>query len=289
MEKPILSDPDWFTEKAPTIGTAFSLSIKSKLHEEQTEYQFLEIYDTTHFGRLMVLDGCTMLSRHDNFIYHEMMTHPALFSHPAPERVAIIGGGDCGSLREVLKHICVKQAWQIDIDERVTRNAETYFPELCESNNDPRAKLLFIDGIKWMEQAAPGSLDIIIVDSTDPVGPAKGLFGKTFYASCLRALGQNGLLIQQSESPLVHAESIIYPMHATMRDAGFGASKTLFFPLPIYPTGWWSATIAGKRNQIEFVRKTDAEKQAFTTDYYNSAIHEAAFVEPEFFKKRSRA
>jgi spermidine synthase len=233
----------------------------------------------------MVLDGCTMLSQRDNFIYHEMMTHPALFSHPAPERVAIIGGGDCGSLREVLKHACVKQVWQIDIDERVTRNAEIYFPELCESNNDPRAELLFIDGIKWMEQAAPGSLDIVIVDSTDPVGPAKGLFGEAFYTTCLRALGKNGLLIQQSESPLVHAESIIYPMHATMRDAGFGASKTLFFPLPIYPTGWWSATIAGKQNRIEFVRKADAEKQAFTTDYYNSAIHEAAFVEPDFFRK----
>jgi spermidine synthase len=285
LEKPVISGNKWFTEAASGIGTAFSLSVKSKLHEEQTEYQFLEIYDTTHFGKLMVLDGCTMLSQLDNFIYHEMITHPALFSHPAPERVAIIGGGDCGSLREVLKHTCVQKVWQIDIDERVTRNAEIYFPELCESNNDPRAELLFIDGIKWMEQATAGSLDIIIVDSTDPVGPAKGLFGDAFYATCLRALGEHGLLIQQSESPMVHAETIIYPMHAAMSAMGFHAVQTLFFPLPIYPTGWWSATIAGKQNQIEFIRKTDAENKTFDTGYYNSAIHEAAFIGPEFFQK----
>ena len=278
---------NWFTEEASEIGSAFSLSIKSKLHEEQTAYQFLEIYDTTHFGNLMVLDGYTMLSQRDNFIYHEMLTHPALFSHPAPKRVAIIGGGDCGSLREVLKHNCVEKVWQIDIDERVTRNAEIYFPELCESNGDPRAELLFIDGIKWVAEAAAGSLDLIIVDSTDPIGPAKGLFGETFFRSCHAALSNDGLLVQQSESPLAHLDTIIRPMHNTMKTAGFSTSKTLLFPLPIYPTGWWSATLAAKQGKIGFIRKADADKRIFSTDYYNSAIHEAAFIVPEFFKKKT--
>lgn len=285
MNKPIVNDIEWFTEKAPEIGTAFSLSLKDKLHEEQTDYQFLEIYDTIHFGKLMVLDGFIMLSQRDNFIYHEMLIHPVLFSHPAPKRVAIIGGGDCGSLREVLKHDCVEKAWQIEIDERVTRNSEIYFPELCESNNDPRAELLFIDGIKWMQQIDPASLDIIIIDSTDPIGPAKGLFGETFYRSCLQALRHDGLLVQQSESPLAHRDNIIYPMHQTLATAGFNSSKTLFFPLPVYPTGWWSATIAGKRSSIEFVRKAEADARTFNTDYYNNAVHQAAFAEPEFFKK----
>ncbi|MBN1378844.1 MAG: polyamine aminopropyltransferase [Gammaproteobacteria bacterium] len=282
----MLSDNTWFTEAAPAIGTAFSLSIESRLHAEQTQYQFLEIYQTTHFGNLMVLDGCTMLSQRDNFIYHEMMTHPALFSHPAPKQVAIIGGGDCGSLREVLKHACIKKVWQIDIDERVTRNAEKYFPELCTSNTDPRAELLFIDGIQWMERAASASLDLIIVDSTDPVGPAKGLFSEAFYRTCQRALGEHGLLIQQSESPLVHSESIIYPMHDAMLTAGFSTTQTLFFPLPIYPTGWWSATMASKQTQIEFIRKVEADKKLFSTDYYNSSVHEAAFTAPEFFRAK---
>ncbi len=284
MHKPTFDNPKWFTEPASETGTAFSLDIKAKLHTEQTEYQLLEIYETQHFGKLMVLDGFIMLTERDNFIYHEMMVHPALYSHPLPKKVVIVGGGDCGSLKEVLKHKCVEKVWQIEIDERVTINSRRFFPELCEFNNDPRAELLFADGIQWIEQARPDTIDIIIVDSTDPIGPAKGLFSESFYRSCYRALADDGLLIQQSESPLVHADSIIYPMHAAMQRAGYSATKTLFFPLPVYPTGWWSATLAGKKNNVEFRRRKNIESKEFATKYYNSDIHTAAFAVPEFFK-----
>jgi spermidine synthase len=198
----------------------------------------------------MVIDGCTMLSTRDNFLYHEMMSHPALFTHPDPKRVCIIGGGDCGTLREVLKHPGVEQAVQIDIDERVTRLAEIYFPELTASNGDPRAHLLFEDGVRWIQQAEAGGLDIIIVDSTDPVGPAVGLFTSDFYADCRRALGSGGILVQQSESPLYHMR-ILTEMHGAMRSAGFTDTRTLFFPQPIYPSGWWSATMAGSDLSLE--------------------------------------
>jgi spermidine synthase len=275
----------WFSELVEDIGTGFSLKIRRKLHEEQTPYQKLEIYDTETFGRLMILDGCTMVSTRDNFLYHEMMVHPVLFSHPAPKNVVIIGGGDCGTLREVLKHAGVSNAWQIEIDERVTRNAEQYFPELCESNGDPRARLVFEDGIAWIENAAQGSLDVIIVDSTDPVGPAEGLFREPFFRACRRALGPDGLLVQQSESPLVHAEKIIYPLHRTMHAAGFADTRTIFFPMPLYPTGWWSATMAGKKT-IAFAREPEARKLAFETEYYTADIHTAAFAEPAFFKRK---
>lgn len=278
-------DHEWFTEYAPRIGSAFSLKIKQKLHEEQTPYQHLEIYETEHYGNLMVLDGFVMLTQKDNFIYHEMMTHPALFSHPAPANVVIIGGGDCGTLLEVLKHPGVKQAWQVEIDERVTRNAEKYFPELCASNNDPRARLIFEDGIAWIENAEPGSLDVVIVDSTDPVGPAEGLFREPFYRACHSALGEGGILVQQSESPLVHADKIIYPMRKAMRSAGFADVQTLFFPLPVYPTGWWSATLACKGKTLGFGREQAATAREFSTHYYNAAIHKAAFAQPEFFDK----
>lgn len=286
MENKTPAKLNWFTEQAEEIGTAFSLSIHNKLHGEQTPYQYLEIYKTSHFGNLMVLDGFIMLSQRDNFIYHEMMAHPALYSLETPKRVAIIGGGDCGTLREVLKHECVEQAWQIDIDERVTRNAEKYFPELCESNSDARAELLFIDGIKWMQEALPASLDLIIVDSTDPIGPAKGLFGQAFYESCYNALADHGLIVQQSESPLAHSRNILYPMREAMTAAGYQDLKTLFFPMPMYPTGWWSATMACKNSDVLFARKKAAENKAFQTDYYNAAIHQAAFAEPEFFAQQ---
>ena len=215
------------------------------MHEEQSEFQHLEIYETETFGNLMMIDGCTMVSTRDNFFYHEMMSHPALFTHPDPKRVWIIGGGDCGTLREVLKHPSVEQAVQIDIDERVTRLAEIYFPELCESNNDPRADLKFIDGIKWVKDAAPNSVDIIIVDSTDPVGPALGLFSEEFYRDCFACLSENGMVVQQSESALYHMK-LIGEMRDAMSNAGLSHLQTLFFPQCLYPSGWWSATIASK-------------------------------------------
>jgi spermidine synthase len=223
-----------------------------------------------------------MVSTRDNFFYHEMITHPALFLHPNPKRVWIIGGGDCGTLREVLKHLGVEHVVQIDIDERVTRLAEIYFPELCESNADPRADLKFIDGIKWVKEAEPNSVDIIIVDSTDPVGPAEGLFGENFYRDCVACLSDDGLLVQQSESALLHLK-LIAEMRDAMKNSGFSHLQTLFFPQCIYPSGWWSATIASK-TELSF-RQNDCNNKSFDTVYYNTDIHHAAMAQPEFFKK----
>jgi spermidine synthase len=211
------------------------------------------------------------------------MSHPALYTHPNPKRVWIIGGGDCGTLREVLKHPSVEVAVQIDIDERVTRLAEIYFPELCESNNDPRADLKFIDGIKWVKDAAPNSVDIIIVDSTDPIGPALGLFSEDFYRDCFNCLSENGMIVQQSESALFNMK-LIGEMRNAMNVSGFDHLQTLFFPQCLYPSGWWSATIASKADLSSF-REQDSTNKAFETIYYNVDIHKASLAQPEFFKK----
>ncbi|GAB4363319.1 MAG: polyamine aminopropyltransferase [Methylohalobius crimeensis] len=277
----MLETNDWFTEVDPENHTAFSLQIERKLHEEQTSFQKIEIYETTGFGKLMVIDGFVMLSSRDNFLYHEMMTHPALFTHPDPKRVWIIGGGDCGSLKEVLRHSEVESVIQIEIDERVTRLAEQYFPELCESNSDPRAQLTFDDGIRWVKEAPDQSVDVIIVDSTDPLGPGEGLFTESFYRDCLRCLGSGGLLVQQSESPFFHPH-ILHPMRQAMKTAGFQAVHSLFFPQPVYPSGWWSATLASK-DALGQPREEAIENRPFPTRYYNLAIHKAAFAAPNFF------
>jgi spermidine synthase len=282
--KPTPLQPDeWFTEQHHNAGSAFSLKIKRKLAEEQSPFQHLEIYETETFGNLMVIDGCTMVSTRDNFFYHEMMSHPALFTHPDPKKVWIIGGGDCGTLREVLKHPSIRHAVQIDIDERVTRLAEQYFPELCDSNDDIRADLRFIDGIKWVKDAEANSVDIIIVDSTDPVGPAEGLFNAEFYRDCFNCLTDDGILMQQSESPLLHL-NLIKEMRDAMWSAGFVDMSTLFFPQCIYPSGWWSATMAGKSSLANF-READVAAKDFETIYYNLDIHKAALAQPEFVKK----
>ncbi len=280
----MLKDSTWFTEVCPEAGSAFSLRLKGKLHEEKTPYQKIEIFDTTDFGRLMVIDGFIMLSERDNFIYHEMLAHPVLYTHRDPKRVAIVGGGDCGTLREVLRHRSVERVVQIEIDERVTRLSETYFPELCEGNRDPRAELLFQDGMQWMRNALPGNLDVIIVDSTDPLGPGEVLFSRDFYRACHRALDAGGLVIQQSESPLMHMD-ILENMHKAMRGAGFNAVQTLFFPLCVYPSGWWSASMAGKDDALAGFRRQAAQNKDFASRYYNAAVHEAALATPEFLRR----
>ncbi|OUL56012.1 polyamine aminopropyltransferase [Pseudoalteromonas ulvae] len=279
-----LDQDKWFTEISDRDGSAFSLRINKKLDEKQSPFQKVEMYDTTDFGNLMIIDGCTMVTTRENFFYHEMISHPALYSHPNPKNVVIIGGGDCGTLREVLKHPSVETAHQIDIDEVVTEMSLKYFPELCESNADPRAKVMFDDGIKYMAEAAPESIDVIIVDGTDPVGPGEGLFNHAFYTSCLKALRSGGILVQQSESPLMHMPLLI-EMRQAMLDVGFVDLQTLPFPQPIYPSGLWSVTLARKDEKFASFREGDAQQAPFETEYYNAGIHHGALATPGFMKR----
>ena len=277
-------DNNWFTEVYQAAGSAFSLRVKDKLAEVQSEYQKIEIYATEAFGNLMVIDGFVMLSSRDNFLYHEMLSHPALYSHARPERVLIIGGGDCGTLQQVLKHDSVLEACQVDIDEQVTRLSEQYFPELCTANDDPRAQLHFDDGIQWVKDSDTGHYDLIIVDSTDPIGPAEGLFSESFFRDCHRALGEGGILVQQSESPLFHRK-IIEDMHQAMGAAGFKSRLTLNFPQCVYPSGWWSATMAAKNMDLHQFRHDDCRERSFDTVYYNEEIHQAALAQPQFMRE----
>ena len=278
-----MTTQQWFNEQHDYSGSSIGFRVTQRLHTEQTPFQSIEIWDSTDWGKLMVIDGCMMVTTRDNFFYHEMMAHPALFTHPRARRVVVIGGGDCGTLREVLKHDEVESAIQVEIDERVTRLAEQYFPELCESNHDPRAQLLFIDGIQWMAECEPETLDIVIVDSTDPIGPAQGLFNEAFYHSCLKALRHGGILVQQSESPLAHLP-LLKDIRKAMKGAGFQAQRTLTFPQPCYPTGWWSATLARKGVDLADFRERGAEMKQFPTQYYNAEIHKAALAMPEFLR-----
>lgn len=280
-----MTDQNWFTEKSDELGIGFSLKISEQLHEEQTPYQKLEIFQTTTFGKLMTLDGLVMLTDKDNFIYHEMMTHTALYSHPDPKRVAVIGGGDCGSLREVLRHQDVEKCVQIELDERVTRVSEQYFPELCESNDDPRAVFLFDDGIAHIENCEAGTYDVIIIDSTDPVGPAAGLFSEDFYRNCFNALGDSGVVIAQSESPLTHTDLIV-SMRKNLSAAGFPNLATFCFPQCSYPSGWWSSTLASKQAFKSNFREADARSDALPTRYYSADMHTAASIPPPFLRQR---
>ncbi|RUR30281.1 polyamine aminopropyltransferase [Vreelandella andesensis] len=280
-----LRDDQWFTEVFDSHGSAFSLKISEKLLDVQSPYQHLEVYTTETYGNLLVLDGCVMLTDRDNFLYHEMIAHPALFTHQDPKRVVIIGGGDCGTLKEVLRHPGVEKVTQIDIDEEVTKAAEHFFPALVEANGDPRAELLFADGVKWVDDAADESIDVLIIDSTDPVGPAEGLFKTDFLKRCHRILKNGGVMVQQSESPLYHSGSIIRELRNDMREAGFDSVATLPFPQPVYPSGWWSVTLAGKATNVESFREQAAAEHEMPLQYYTGDAHRGALSLPPFMRK----
>ena len=279
---------NWFTEVCDECGSALSFRIIRKLHEEQTEFQKVEIFETQDYGTLLALDGYVMLTELDNFIYHEMMTHPALFSHADPRNILIIGGGDCGSLQQVLKHTTVKSVLLVEIDPRVTQLCERYFPQLCSANNDQRVEFVFQDAVQWIRSYPSDEFDVIIIDSTDPIGPATHIYSSDFYSQCLRILRDSGLVIHQSESPLIHLQSIILPMRKNFARAGFQECRTLLFPVCSYPSGWWSATMACKNGAVEFVRESDAQAGIIKTRYYTAAIHQAALALPNFIQMQLR-
>jgi len=273
----------WISEIQEDAGSAFSLRVNERVHTEQSPFQRIEVYKTTDFGYLLVINDYLVLTSRDGFLTHEMLAHPALFTHRRPRRVCIIGGGSCGTLREVLRHREVGKVWQIEIDPAVTRVAERFFPELCELNGDPRVRYLHQDGVLWLRDLAPDSLDLIILDTADPAGSADALAPHALHGHCLQALAPGGLLVQPGGSPLYHGY-VLRRIHASLASAGFADSQTLFYPQPTYASGWWTAILARKSRPIKGFREEDAAQRPFATRYYSPEIHRAALAVPEFVK-----
>ena len=274
----------WLSEISEESGSAFSVKIQEKLDSETSNYQTIDIYASEEYGNIMVIDGFIKVTERDNDIYHEMLVHPAMFTHANPETVAIIGGGYCGSLRQVLKHENVKNATLIEIDEQVTLLSRKYFPITGQAANDQRAKVRHQNGLKWIKENDGN--DVIIVDSTDPTGHNPEMFTESFYRDCFDSLNDGGILVQQSESPLFHM-NILKPMRETMMAAGFSSVCTLNFFISSYPSGWWTCTMAAKDDSVDFntINEAAIANKTFDTFYYNAEMHRAAMAMPEFVKR----
>jgi spermidine synthase len=268
----------------PTRGLGFAVS--EHLYRETSPYQSIDIVRSPDLGEVMLLDDVLMVSSVDEYVYHEMLSQPSLFCHPHPERVLIIGGGDCGTLTRVLLHKQVKQVIQVEIDEMVTRVAKQYFPQLTACLSDPRAELIFADGIEYLRNNH-NSFDLILIDSTDPVGPAAGLFRKEFFADCHRALKDDGMLCIQSESPWIpDLLDLITEVNCDLR-ALFGNVFPYLAAIQTYQAGLWMFQLASKRYsplEQSVLMKIDADAMNFR--YYNAEIHRAAFALPQFIKER---
>lgn len=267
----------WITEfQTPHLG--FSLKVKSSLRIEQTDFQHLAVVDTEQFGRMLFLDDMVMTSEKDEFFYHEMITNVALNSHPLPEKVLIIGGGDGGALREVVKHPQVKSAVLVEIDNRVMQASKDFFPELSISFSNPKATVITGDGIKYV-QTHKDEFDLILIDSTEPLGPSVELFSQIFYQNAAAALKDDGILVAQSGSPLFN-DDLIKLAYQGIKSA-FPITKLYLAPVPTYPSGTWSFTIGSKQHDPENI----VHQPVSRLKYYTPAIHKAAFQLPIFVQQ----
>lgn len=264
---------------------ALSFEVTRSLYTEKSEYQEIEILETPEFGKVMLLDGVLMVTEKDEFVYHEMLAHPALFTHPKPARVLIIGGGDCGTLSRVLMHKEVDKLVQVELDEMVTQVSREYFPALTAACEDPRVELIFGDGIKYLRETQ-AKFDVILIDSTDPVGPAEGLFRRPFFADCKRVLNDDGILCLQSESPWIEdLRPVISEVNRDLHSL-FPIVRAYSAAIQTYQAGFWLFQIASLAydpcDQAVYERITEA---GLKCSYYHANLHFSSFVLPAFVEK----
>ena len=265
----------WFTEKQ-TKSLALSLGVKRTIHAEKTPFQELAILETEQYGRLLVLDGMVMLTEADEFVYHEMLAHVPLCLHQRPERVLVIGGGDGGTVREVLKHGSVQKVVLAEIDARVVETAKQFLPTVGASLTDPRVDLAIGDGIDHVRRHI-GEYDVILVDSTEPIGPGAVLFSREFYRMTADALRPGGIMAAQTESPFLNGE-LIRQVHAVLAEI-FSFRRLYLASIPTYPSGLWSFTLAA-REEVPYLEP--GSRAVPGCKYYSPEVHRAAFALPPF-------
>jgi spermidine synthase len=274
----------WYTEKH-TENSGLTMRVNRTLLSVTSPFQELQILDTPEYGKVMLLDGLVMLTERDEFVYHEMLAHPSLYTHPDPQTVLIIGGGDGGTLREAVRHPAVKRAVLVEIDKVVIEASQQFFPEVAAGFSSPKAVVEVTDGIRYVKETDE-KFDVILIDSTDPIGPAEGLFSIDFYRSCQKILNDDGILTTQSETPFIkHFAQVIPNVQRDMREL-FPLSRLYLANIPTYPSGLWSFSLGSKKYDPE----TDFDQQRFEKDalklrYYNDRVHRAAFCLPNFVKQ----
>lgn len=273
----------WFSEVCPMWpGVANSFEIENILYSEKSPYQQIDVYQTRHHGRMLVLDGIVQLTEFDEFAYQEMLTHIPMFAHPAPESVLVIGGGDGGIVREITRHSCVKIIDFCEIDEAVIKIAREYFPNMSYGLDDPRVNIHIRDGNKYIQEQKE-KYDVIIVDSSDPIGPAEVLFEKPFYAYLKDALKPGGIIATQGESIFLHADCISNLVKITK--SLFPVTGYANILVPTYPGGHIGVCMGSLEPGLEQPNREIDPLIRENLKYYNEDVHKASFILPEFARK----
>ncbi|MCR9257058.1 MAG: polyamine aminopropyltransferase [Alphaproteobacteria bacterium] len=275
-----------FAEEETVTGVMQRLKVGRVLHHERTEVQNLVVFEHGFLGRVMTLDGAVQTTEFDEFIYHEMLAHTSILAHGAAKKVLIIGGGDGGMAEEALKHP-IERLLQVDIDRSVCDIAQVHLSSICKGAfEDPRMELMIADGVDYVSKA-PEQFDVIIVDSTDPIGPGEVLFTESFYRDCKKCLTPGGIIVTQNGIPMLEVHS---QQRSYIRLGKSFADVTFFLaPVPTYygghmAFGFASDDPAKKDVPLEILEER-FEKSGIDTQYYNPEIHRGAFAHPQFFKK----
>lgn len=268
----------WFTEKQ-TTALGLSLKVKETLHYQRSEFQEIAVLDTLQCGRMLVLDGMVQTTVADEFFYHEMISHVPLRTHPAPRSILVIGGGDGGVVREISRYPGVEKITLVEIDAGVVEAARRYLPEISCALDDPRLEIINQDGREFIS-AHRESFDVVIVDSTEPVAIAEGLFGTAFYQGVYHALKEEGVLVAQTESPLYNKELL----RSTYKRISNIFPRTLLYlcPVPTYPSGLWSFTLATK---VHDPLNPAGNYLPHGLRYYSPDIHRCSFALPPFVRE----
>jgi len=264
--------------------TGVYTAVDKLIYTEKTPYQIIDIYETPAYGRLFALDGVIMTRDYDEFVYHEMISHVPLFLHEHPKEVLVIGGGDGGTVREVLKHDSIEKVVLCELDEKVVEASLKYLPNISYELNNSKVDIVYEDGSKFVSQFK-NEFDVIIIDSTDPTEGEGGLlFTEEFYKNCFDALTENGVFSAQTEEPFLKKE---WMLRAYKRISSvFNLARLYMGYVPQYMPGVWTWTFASKN--IDPIKDFDSEKvRDFDRElkYYNEEIHVASFSLPNFVKK----
>lgn len=265
-----------------TDGYSVTWKFSETVYTERTDYQDLAVIDTLEFGRALVLDGIIQTTEKDEFVYHEMIAHPGMMAHPNPQKVLVIGGGDGGTVREAVRYQSVTQADLVEIDEKVIWASRKYLPEISCALSDRRVRIFVEDGLQFVK-GKENYYDVILVDSSDPIGPAIGLFGKEFYTDVYKALKEDGILIAQTESPVFNRE-LLSGVHRTIKDI-FPITRTYLTAIATYIGGFWTFTCGSKKYDPLAVTPDPDRLQEMNLKYYNKEIHQACFALPNFIRE----
>jgi spermidine synthase len=268
-----------FTEKAPYTPVEYLYDVEEILYRKKSKFQDIAVIKNPYYGKMLILDDVVQITERDEFFYHEMLTHVVMHAHSNPKKIIVIGGGDGGVVREVLKHKTVEKVYFIEIDEEVINVSKKFFPAVSSGVDDPRVEIKVMDGADFVAKRKSADIDAVIIDSTDIIGFARSLFTKGFFTSVRNCLTDEGLFVTHTESLHFHKD-IVIEMQESLKEV-FPVVDLYTAPIATYPGNWWAFAVATKGPSPRVVR----HPYQVATKYYSDEIHQQAFMPKGMYEK----